>query len=174
MDCPLEMSVFEKDREVGTLKIKKEGLYYRLTCAVRIEAKRVLRIYLIDGLQSFCAGVLMPKAGELVLEKKISVQTWKSEKIDAAIASYVPLPGWYPWCGEVDGIMTFGWLFREETHFVLAVEQNEFPFVENLADAEARKLDGIECLCISLDRSGKILSRQTKSESQEDNTGYSE
>lgn len=159
MDCPIEITVYEKDRTAGTAKITQEGLYYRISCRLKIKPSRIERLYLISGFHSLPIGVLMPTEDGLLLNQKISVQSWPLDTVDAALCGYAPESCWLPWRGELEGTQLQGWIKEEQTGYLLAVDVSEtpFPLIESLADAEPITLSEIECMCLRIDRTGKIL-----------------
>ena len=58
---------------VGTVKIKREGLYYFLSCRCRVADQEIHRLY--AGNEKI--GVLIPKNGELELEIKVAAKRLK-------------------------------------------------------------------------------------------------
>ena len=159
MDCPIEITVYEKDRTAGKAKITQEGLYYNVCCRLKIKQSRILRLYLLSGFHSLPIGVLMPAEEGLILNQKISVQSWPLKSVDAALCGYAPESGWLPWRGELERTQLQGWIKENETGYLLAVDVSEtpFPLIESLADAEPITLSDIECMCLRIDRTGKIL-----------------
>ena len=58
---------------VGTVELRREGLYYHLSCFCRMVDNQVHRLY-VDGEK---IGVLLPTNGELTLETRVAAKRLK-------------------------------------------------------------------------------------------------
>ena len=81
------------EQAVGTVELKKEGLYYRISCRCIMMDDRIHRLHADgEGL-----GVLIPENGELVLHTKIASKRLKAGcafSLDGAAESFFPIrPG---------------------------------------------------------------------------------
>ena len=56
-----------RERAVGTVELRREGLYWRILCRCRMVDGEIHRLY-ADGKK---IGVLAPDRGELILETKV-------------------------------------------------------------------------------------------------------
>lgn len=78
---------------VGTVEVKQEGLYCRITCRCRMVDTQIHRLY-ADGEN---IGVLAPKNGELMLEAKVAAKRMKSGctfSLDEKQGNFIPIrPG---------------------------------------------------------------------------------
>ena len=78
---------------VGTVELKREGLYYRILCRCRVADNRVHRLY-ADGEK---IGVPVPKNGVLILETKVAASRLKSGcafSLDENRGQFIPIrPG---------------------------------------------------------------------------------
>lgn len=176
MDCPIEISVYENDRTAGQLQVRREGLYYVFFCRLTLQTSRILRLYVIQGFRVVPIGVLMPEKDGLTLEHKISVHTWPLEKIDTALCGYSPEAGWLPWRGTVEQTELYGWIKEDGEDYSLAadVSKSPFPLIENLSDAEAITLCGIDCMCVKIDPAGEIRKTQLRTPAENDQTAEEE
>ena len=80
-------------RTVGTVKLRREGLYCRILCRCGLMDGEIYRLY-ADGEK---LGVLVPSGGELVLETKVAAKRLKPGcgfSLDGRQASFFPIrPG---------------------------------------------------------------------------------
>ncbi len=78
---------------VGTVKLKREGLYCRVSCCCRVAGKEIRRLY-ADGEK---LGVLIPEHGELILETKVAAKRLKpgcAFSLDQNTNTFIPIrPG---------------------------------------------------------------------------------
>lgn len=65
--------VMLEGQAVGTVELRREGLYYHLSCRCRMVDHQVHRLY-GDGEK---IGVLLPKNGELTLEARMAAKRLK-------------------------------------------------------------------------------------------------
>ena len=80
-------------KTVGRIELKREGLYYRLSCRCRLQDEAIHRLY--AGSEKL--GVLIPENGALVLETRVAVKRLKPGVIftlDESSEEYIPIhPG---------------------------------------------------------------------------------
>ena len=85
--------VFHEGRAVGTVKLRREGLYYRLVCCCRVPDGQIHRLY-GDGER---LGVLIPDRGELTLETKVAAKRIRpgcAFSLDETRGTFIPIhPG---------------------------------------------------------------------------------
>ena len=85
--------VFHEGRSVGTVKLRREGLYYRLVCSCRVADGQIHRLY-ADGEK---LGVLIPDRGELMLDTKVAAKRLKPGcgfSLDETRGTFIPIhPG---------------------------------------------------------------------------------
>ena len=65
--------VIQGGQAVGTVELRREGLYYHLSCRCRMVDSQVHRLY-GDGEK---IGVLLPEKGELTLETRVAAKRLK-------------------------------------------------------------------------------------------------
>lgn len=69
--------IFDVTRDgqaVGTVQVKQEGLYYRISCRCRVADTEIHRLY--AGSEKL--GVLIPEKGELTLSTKVAAKRLKA------------------------------------------------------------------------------------------------
>ena len=85
--------VFHEGRSVGTVKLSREGLYYRLVCSCHASDGQIHRLW-ADGEK---IGVLMPDRGALVLETRVAAKRIRpgcSFSLDENRKNFIPIhPG---------------------------------------------------------------------------------
>lgn len=69
-----------KGKKVGEAKIKKEGLYYKFSCACEFLDKQIYKIYVNDGLTTIKLGVCVQNMEKFELNKTIPVKYFSGEK----------------------------------------------------------------------------------------------
>ena len=75
---------------VGTAQVRKEGLYFRISCRCRVRDDAIHRLY-ADGEK---IGVLMPDRGGLVLETRIPAKRLKKGcafSLDQTGGEFIPI-----------------------------------------------------------------------------------
>ena len=89
----LNYDVTYGENTVGTVKLEREGLYYRLSCRCRVRDNEMHRLY-ADGEK---IGVLIPENGDLVLETKVAAKRLKvgcSFSLEEKVRNFIPIhPG---------------------------------------------------------------------------------
>ncbi len=96
---------------VGTVKIKREGLYLRLRCRCRAPGREIRRLY-ADGEK---LGVLIPEDGELVLKTKVAAKRLKpgcAFTLDENIGTFIPIRPGEPFA-QLEQVRTGRLAFRE-------------------------------------------------------------
>ncbi len=58
-------------QEVGQVQVRKEGLYYRFSCACRLSGDVISRVLVTCGGKSESLGILVPGGGSFTLETKL-------------------------------------------------------------------------------------------------------
>ena len=85
--------VTQNGQPVGTVELRREGLYFRVSGRCRVLDKDIHRLY--AGEENL--GVLIPKNGELVLETRIAVKRLKKGctfSLDEIKGEFIPIrPG---------------------------------------------------------------------------------
>ena len=88
-----KQEVTYQGQAVGTVEIKREGLYYRVSCRCRLVDGDIHRLY-ADGEK---LGVLIPDRGELTLDTKVAAKRLKkgcSFSLDPNRDDFIPIcPG---------------------------------------------------------------------------------
>lgn len=85
--------IFDVTRDgqaVGTVQVKKEGLYYRISCRCRVADTEIHRLY--AGREKI--GVLIPERGELTLETRVAAKRLRKDcvfSLDESMGVFVPI-----------------------------------------------------------------------------------
>lgn len=112
----MEVSVYEGSELVGSLEVKKVGLFWEFQCRLTKSAEPIRRIYVIKQWSSEYLGI--PDADGL-LTAKIPC-SHLPEGVDSAVATAAPRGVWMPWRGVLDEIpVQEAFLRRDENGDIL-------------------------------------------------------
>ena len=146
----MQLDIFESGSVIGTLKIGQEGLYKSVDAQCSPTREGVLRLYVWQGTQGVCLGVLCPENGAFTLRKRVSEASLPFAPTAAVVGREDA--GYLPWRGEFDGAqIDHGYLKHTPEQEVLAVpfaEQMEYPFVHRLRQTETETICGELCLVL--------------------------
>ncbi len=96
----MELTVFEGDKQVGTLRMEQDGLYYEFTCDLVPAGERIRRVFVGKAWRSEYLGI-PDTAGKLrarLPKKRLP------DGVAFAVAANIPRGAWLPWRGELDGV----------------------------------------------------------------------
>lgn len=96
----MELTVLEGERQVGTLQMEQNGLFYDFSCHLTQGREQIRRIFVGYGWRSEYLGI--PDASG-----RLSARLPKNRLPDGvcfAVAATIPRGVWLPWRGEVDGV----------------------------------------------------------------------
>ena len=63
--------VFQEGKAVGTVEVRREGLYYRFSCRCKPEGGEMMRLWMICGEEETDLGLCIPMDGIFGTEKRI-------------------------------------------------------------------------------------------------------
>ena len=113
------------EEPVGTVNVKKEGLYYRFSCICRPAEKRIYKIYVSDGCTETDLGICVPEGEDFVLNTKIPSKYFQQETF---LFRLVPKQGKRILVPIKDGM--------------------SFPYLEKLNDSCVKTFNGVRCIVI--------------------------
>lgn len=96
----MELTVYEGERQVGTLRCETDGLFYDISCELAEERERIRRVFVGYAWKSEYVGI--PDASG-----RLTARLPKNRLPDGvtfAVASRLPRGEWLPWRGEADGV----------------------------------------------------------------------
>lgn len=127
----MEMEVFDCEKAVGLLHVEKTGLYQTVSCSVIPASSGILRLYVWNGTQGACLGVLCPEGGAFTLRKRCSASVLPFAPETAVLGAEDE--GFLPWRGTFEGVeVPFGYLKHTPQGDCLAT-----PVVEGVGSAFA-------------------------------------
>lgn len=107
---------------VGTVKVSRTGLYYRMNCCCNIEAQSMFDLFVSCGKSHRKLGICIPKDGCLCLDTKVPVKEFEGESMQFYLKLRNP----------------------KKTEKVLPVDPKEpFEYLEKLEDAYLSEENGI-------------------------------
>ncbi len=71
-----EQAVYFNDSPVGTVQIKKEGLYYQFSSQCRLKERKMYRLILSCGESTRDLGILVPEGDVFTHRKRLPVKTF--------------------------------------------------------------------------------------------------
>lgn len=96
----MEFTVYEGEKQVGTLRVEPDGLFYDIFCNITDRREHIRRIFVGYAWRSEYLGI--PDA-EGNLTARIP-RKHLPDGITFAVATLMPRSQWLPWRGEVDGV----------------------------------------------------------------------
>ena len=66
--------VFQDGREIGTVRVERQGLYYAFSCRCRIHSREMLRLWMHRGRRELDLGLCVPMEGGFGTEKRLPVK----------------------------------------------------------------------------------------------------
>lgn len=96
----MELTVFEGEKQVGTLWIEPDGLFYGISCKITDCREQIRRIFVGYGWKAEYLGI--PDA-----EGNLTTRIPKKHLPDGityAVATTMPRGQWLPWRGVADGV----------------------------------------------------------------------
>lgn len=169
----MEHSILYRGNPVGSIEILSQGLYHELTADCSVFAPGVQRLYQSIGYDSFPMGVLLPEAGRLRLQKKLSKHAFPS--FSQYWTAGAEDEGFLPWRGSVDGVeVEHGFVKCDGEDRIIAVafpSDAPFPLSSFLPDMEARELFGQQYLCLRISGGMPVRRKDAPEESETGETG---
>ena len=77
----VQYDVYYRDDKIGTLKMEKENLYYRIQCSCNIPGNDIYRLVAIGGKDAKDLGICVPDNQKLVLTKYVPVKEFFPENV---------------------------------------------------------------------------------------------
>ena len=146
----MDFPVFYGGETVGSVTLKREGLYAVLSTRCRRFAGGVQRLWGVRSLRVDALGVLAPEGGALCLRRRISAHALP-EMPEHFLAGRAE-NGWLPWRGELAGEeIPSGWV-REDQSAVAVPFAEDLPVVcfEHATELTPVTICGVLCLCLSI------------------------
>lgn len=146
----MDLNVYECGKQVGSLHMEKTGLYQTVSCTCQPVTEGVQRVFVWDGTEGACLGVLCPEGLDFTLHKRVSRAALPFAPTQAVLGCEDD--GFWPWRGEFDGAwIDDGYLQKTPNGDVLAVpfsEGMEYPFVHRLTQTEQRVICSRDCIVL--------------------------
>lgn len=79
--------VYAGDQEVGTVYVKREGLYYRFHCECQLAGKDICKVCVRCGGDALVLGTLIPEGRNFVLTTKLPIKRLKEDKPEFVIVT---------------------------------------------------------------------------------------
>ena len=109
------------DKTVGLVKLRREGLYWRIRCRCQLSGDMLCRVLVRCGKREESLGILVPEGSDFVLDTRIPVK-----KIGEGPLSFSAVPKH----GPVEG------------RFVPLSPEEPFRYISKLKDAYLEKRNG--------------------------------
>jgi len=93
-----EAPVYAEGSRCGTVRLRRDGLYWRLECACGA-GSGLLRLYADAGGEPIPCGVLQPERGALRLTRYLAASAFPGERAAAFAAAVSLEEAWTPWSG---------------------------------------------------------------------------
>ncbi len=147
----MEYTIFYQGREIGSLSLETEGLYYRLSAHCTEPGAGVWRLWGCFGAESRCTGVCFPGTGGLRLEKRVSRHSWPI--LPDCFVLGREQEGFLPWRGILEGQELPDAMLRPKdagsrTLAIFPPAQGPVPLAEYLSRMREAELDGRACLLL--------------------------
>ena len=117
-----EYCVFLDGKDIGTARVEKSGLYYRISCRCQFESGSMYNLFASCGKKRRKLGICIPKDGQLCLDTSVPVKE----------------------LGE--GCMQFYLEHRNQRHTLKlhqVVPGEPFPYLEDLENAYVKEENGV-------------------------------
>lgn len=82
-----EYDVYFGRQAVGTLQVRRQGLYYRVRCRCSLPGDAVCRLIFRTGEREESLGVPVPEGGVYVLEKMVPIKRFGEERPEFFLTS---------------------------------------------------------------------------------------
>lgn len=146
----MELEVYEQGRAAGTLTITREGLYHRIEAVCRPRQTCILRLYVWNGAQCRCLGVLCPEDGAFTLRKRRSAAELPFSPQTAVLGREDK--GFLPWRGELDGAqIPHGYRKSDPGGELYAIpwqEDGDFPLPQRIRRAAQGRVCEESCILL--------------------------
>lgn len=155
----MELTVYEGEKQVGTLRAEQNGLYYDIYCKIKNQREQIRRIFVGYAWRSEYLGI--PDAqGNLTVRMP---RKHLPEGITFAVATPIQRSQWLPWRGEVDGVpMTEGYIGHTENGIDLLLPPQEAVKLPAWAGKmQTETLQGREMMKLSLLPDGSLAENTT-------------
>jgi len=96
----MELTVFEGERQIGSLQVESDGLFYAITCNIAQSGEPIRRVFVGQKWRSEYLGI--PDASG-TLHARLPKKRLP-DGIAFAVAARIPRGAWRPWRGEADGV----------------------------------------------------------------------
>ena len=82
-----QYNIYSLEKIVGTASVKKEGLYFLISCRCTFPMKGIYKIDIFSGGRTLHLGTCIPEGDTFVLQKRISVRSLAGEDLRFEINS---------------------------------------------------------------------------------------
>ena len=147
----MEYPIFYHDKEIGSLTVEPDGLYYRLSASAAEPAPGLWRLWGCFGEQSRCLGVLFPETGGLRLERRVSRHSWPI--LPDCFVLGREREGFRPWRGILEGQELPDAMLRDnadgtQTLAIFAPPEGPVPLAEYVSQMREAVIDERPCLLL--------------------------
>ena len=147
----MEVPIYYRGEEAGTLTVTADGLYWQLTGFCRIPAREILRLYGAEGLGSEPFGVLLPEGVGLQLHRRLSKHS--CPVLPSRWIAGRECEGFRPWRGAVEDQEIPDAMLRADPDgqtLALPVDREPIPLAEYAPQMEPMTLNGRAYLALKL------------------------
>ena len=137
----VEYCVWFEGKAVGTVQLKKSGLYYRISCCCQEVSASMYNLFVSTGKIHRKLGICIPKNGHLCLDTSVPIKVFGEEELQFYLQRRSP---------EVSEV------------FIPVVQGEKFPLLEELENAYMTEQDGIIGIAFK-------SSRKDSTQAQQDN-----
>lgn len=156
----MELTVFEGERQVGTLNVEPDGLFYDFSCQLTQSREQIRRVFVGYGWRSEYLGI--PDASG-ALKARLPKKRLP-DGVSFAVAANVPRGEWLPWRGEADGVPIAEGYIRctEEGIDLLLPPQEALKLPAWAEDMHTKTVLGREFAMLTLLPDGTLPERKTE------------
>ena len=147
----MEYPIDYRGRQVGTLTVTRDGLYWQLSAWTEPFAEGVQRLFGCDPDGAVCFGVFAPSGRELSLHRRLSVHAFPT--LPNLWTAGRTVDGFLPWRGTVEGQTVVDAMRKplpDGALLALAADRDPIPLAEYAPQMQTRTLDGRAYFCLRL------------------------